>query len=508
MVDQVIQHPKAGTSLRILASSLSTLRKTFGDKLGITFGGKRNLYEIFGYVKDPTVEHFLAKYRRQDIAKRIVDAPAKATWRSGIELTGPPALVGAWKTLVRKQRLYVQLSRVDRLSSLGHYSLLLLGFADGRDLSTPVPPAGAGSGPEDLLYTKPICELSVTGYTLNEDPTNPRYGQPEFYQIKRNAPENPLSRDFLDRVVSGQLAGPTNSTTTGMFSDITVHWSRVLHIVEDPLEDDLTCTPIMEHVYNTLDDLLKVAGGSAETYWLAGNRGVQVDVNPDIDFLPEEAEELSQEIEDYQHELRRFVRTRGVTMNTLDSPMPSSQSTFDMLISLLSGTTGLPRRVLMGSEMGVVASEQDRANWAERVSEHRELCAEPCILVPLIERLQFAGVLPQGDFDIEWPESFILNPLEQGQMMAQKARAAGNFSRTRESEKVMQIGSRDEYRSILGLEGSLKDEDLRSPLESLDPDAALSREQNREGLPAQDAQMGRGGPPGRGTSIDGDIGNT
>ena len=194
MVDsKVVNHPNNKVGLRALAQSIRTVRDALGSAAGVgqSFGGKRNLYEVFGYKeqKDLRVEDFLAKYRRQDITKRIVDAPAKATWRSGVRVTGTTELETAWDNLIKEQKILVQLARADRLSSLGHYSLLLLGFSDGGALETPINEGGGGA----LLYTRPICELSVTGITLNDDPTNERYGQPEMYQVQRTVPQNALA---------------------------------------------------------------------------------------------------------------------------------------------------------------------------------------------------------------------------------------------------------------------------------------------------------------------------
>jgi hypothetical protein len=63
------------------------------------------------------------------------------------------------------------------------------------------------------------------------------------------------------------------------------------------------------------------------------------------------------------------------------------------------------------------------------VAERRVLQAEPNILIPLVSRLQQFGVVPDRDFEIQWPEAFIQSPLELSQTSAQKARAATNIVR-------------------------------------------------------------------------------
>ena len=235
--------------------------------------------------------------------------------------------------------------------------------------------------------------------------------------------------------------------------------------MENPLEDEVFGIPIIEKVYNLLDDLLKVSGGTAETYWLTGNRGIQVDVDKEMEISPADAAALSTEIDEYMHQLRRFIRTRGVDMNVLESKPPNPKDVFSMIINLISGTTGIPTRILLGSEAGQLASEQDRANWAERIDERRDLFAEPNMLWPLVDLFQEVGLLSEGEVTFEWPSAFIQNPLEIGQTQAQTARAIGNISRQTGNKAPMQLTSRTEAREIIGLKGDLAEEDIIEPPE-------------------------------------------
>ena len=134
-----------------------------------------------------------------------------------------------------------------------------------------------------------------------------------------------------------------------------------------------------------------------------------------------------------------------------------------MIVNLISGTTGIPTRILLGSEAGQLASEQDRANWAERIDERRTLFCGPRILEPLADRFQEMGVLSEGTVEFEWPPAFIQNPLEIGQTQAQTARAIGNISRQTGNKAPMQLTSRLEARELLGFEGDLDESEIIEP---------------------------------------------
>ena len=62
-------------------------RVSLANRAGLRFDNARDFYAVFGYLKDLTFKDYLAKYQRQDVAGRIIDAPVQATWRSPPEIT-------------------------------------------------------------------------------------------------------------------------------------------------------------------------------------------------------------------------------------------------------------------------------------------------------------------------------------------------------------------------------------------------------------------------------------
>jgi hypothetical protein len=433
-------------------TQMSTLmsRMQLANAASLQFEGNRDLYAVFGYKREITPEQRLAKYNRQDIASRIIDAPPNATWSNppkmeqetvddGKETTqtekaeSDTDLTKAWKKLSKKSKLWGAMHRADKLARLNPFSLLLFGFGGSGAMETPVRKAN------ELLYVRAISSRLVDEIVFNDDPQNERYGLPESYKIRFDDPKD-------KKISKGNVA----VTTTKVLN---VHASRVVHVVEAPLEDLIYGTPIIEKVFNLLDDLLKVAGGTSEMYWLTGNRGLHADIDKEMDIDPADAAALSDEIAEYQHQLRRMVRTRGVKLSVLESSVPNPKETYEMIMSMISGTTGIPRRILVGSEAGQLASEQDRANWAERIEERRTLFVNPTILDPTVELMQRVALLPEGEWEWDWPSAFLQNPLEEGQTMAQIARSVGNLSRQTGASTPMQILTEEECREVLGFDG-------------------------------------------------------
>lgn len=421
-------------------------RRLLGGALGAMFQGKRNLYQVFGYAETITPEMLFNKYRRQDITRRVVNEPTNAVWdysptvgsADEIIQTDDPGIltdrsarkVNDWfADHSQRLRLWSTFSLADKLLYFNKYSIIYLGFPGPA--SSPVREATI----ENLRFLKVFGASQIQITAVEKDINNPRFGMPTEYQVD-------LSKGIQEELDASVLAAlPTQK--------LTIHWSRVIHVVDDHLQSRIYATPRLEPVYNLLDDILKVGGGSAETYWLTANRGMQVDVDKEMDLTAEDEKALSDELDEYQHQLRRYIRTRGVKINSLGSDTPDPRGTFGVLISLLAAATGIPQRLLVGSEAGQLASEQDRANWAEVIRQRREHFAEPQILVPFVERLQQLGAVPNKPFAIEWPDAFHQSPLERAQTMAQFGRALANI--TRQAQFDNPITTVEEARVALGL---------------------------------------------------------
>ncbi len=425
--------------------------RSFAQLFGNTFAGGRDLYKVLGYKTYVTYQDMYARVERQDISGRIVSAEPDATWSAPPTITGETvAFEQEFKDVAIQHNLWQKLNKADKLIGIGKYSLIVIGVNDGKSLDEPVVPGSAS----EVLYIKPYSEISVQIQEYDDDTSSPNYGRPLFYRVTPN-----------------KLARDSSGTSTGSFHPqaFNVHYSRAVHISEGGLEDDIFGIPRLLKVYNLLEDMVKAVGGSAETFWLTGNRGLQVDVDKDMDLKSEDAAALSDEIDEYFHNLRRVIRTKGVTVNPIGSDVADPRGVFGVIVALLSGATGIPQRILLGSEAGQLASEQDRANWATRITERRSLLAEPIFLRPFVGRLVEMGVVSEpGELTFEWPDAFRQNPLERSQTAAQKARSLANVSKA--LSDTIPVVSVEEGREIIGVKGPLP-AGVGVPQE--DPDAEL-----------------------------------
>jgi hypothetical protein len=396
----------------------------FANALGLSFDGQRDYYKVFGYKRVLQFEDYYNKYKRQGTARRIIDAPVNATWADPPMLDGGDAFNRAWKEVVTSTNLWHAFIKADTFCGIGAFAGILVGFDDGKALDQPV----ITSQGRKVTFLQPYLEVSIQISDYEKNPTNPRFGRPTEYLISPG------------RMEDTQVTNVTGAAKMLLKDTYKVHWTRFLHIADNTGENPVIGASRLECVFNNLDDLLKVLGGSAETYWLAGNRGLHVDVDKEMELEKDDADDLADEIDEYQHQLRRVIRTRGVKINNLGSDLADPSGTYNTIMSEMAASTGIPKRVLMGSEAGQLASQQDRANWADRMKERAANFAGPVMLLPFVALLVNAGVLPKPtELKVTWPDAYKMSPYESAQTSAQMARSMANVAKAMQTWQTMGV---------------------------------------------------------------------
>jgi uncharacterized protein len=394
-----------GASVAKIRSLSSELLSRFGiaTKAGLTFGGNRDLYETLGYLRILRPQDFRSRYARNGIASRVVEAYPDATWRGGFELIEDEdpevstPFEEEWELLCNRLQFPSVFRRADTLAGLGRYAIILMGLP-GR-ISDPVPDRFS---PDDLMYVTPFSEEDAVVERWDEDPASVRFGHPLSYSVSRTMPG-------------------TLSTSKGIARS--VHFSRVLHIADNVLDDLVFGQPRLERVWNWLDDLDKITGGGSEAFWLRCHQGFHLDVDKDLPLGNTVAEEkaaveaMKTAADELAHGIRRVIVTRGTEFSALGSDVANFNNQVDALLTLVSGATGIPKRILMGSERGELASTQDRENWQDRISTRREDWADPHVVRPFTEFLLEHGALPEPEeFNVRWSEMDALTMTEQAEV--------------------------------------------------------------------------------------------
>lgn len=385
--------------------SALTQRAGISASLGKSFGGDRDLYTALGYKLLPTFADYMGRYKRQDIAQAIIDAPVRACWRQVPEITEsedkPTDFEIKWIDLVGRRSVFHYLSRCDRLSSIGEYAVLLLGFDDGIELNEEVTHAS------DLLYLMPYSQDAASIDKYDEDTKSERYGQVNQYKINMSV------------------------GTSGTSISKQVHWSRVIHVSQGNLVTEVFGIPRLECVLNRLEDLERISGGSAEMFWRGAFPGLafKLDKLAEFDDQKQSLSELKDQVDEYIHGLRRDLRLQGITVESIAQQVADPSHHVSMLLDLIAAAVRIPKRILMGSERGELASSQDEKNWALHIDGRRQEHCEAKILRPLINRLVDVKVLPKPKegYTVNWPDILTASDKEKAEVGAIKTKALKDY---------------------------------------------------------------------------------
>lgn len=385
------------------------LREGAAELAGLLYDEDREVWEEAGYPDSYDFTQGFSRYERQHVAGRIVDMPAQATWRNeptvleeGSDPDEETDFERAWGDLWRRLRLSEAWERLDRMAGIGEFAIQLIGFTDvsgARQLSEEVQ-AESISDPSDVAFVSQFLQRDVEIADWVTDPSSPHFGRPKSYKV--------------------DLSGDTQSFDVGTQE---VHRSRVIHLADSPLDDEVFGRPRLKRVLNLLIDLEKITASTGEAYWrlVAGILQAKADPEVSLEAFQEQKEDLEEDVQSLIHGLQRFFTSHGVELEHLTGEAPDPSDAFEMLQTLIAGASGIPKRILFGSERGELASSQDAREWLGRISERQTRLAEPQVVRPFVDRLQGFGALPEVEYRVEWPNLFEHSESELAEIQKQRA---------------------------------------------------------------------------------------
>lgn len=417
----------------------------YGQNASKQFDGKRDLYSVLGYdtTSQITFHDHWGRYQRFGPASALVDRFVASTWQSmpDVEDDGRRDTETEFEQDVAKllsgEALYDEtmpgaelrrgpveaLTLTDTFATVGHYSLLFIGFADGEGVSLEDPIERNQFSDEELSdavsYLRPLNESQVVDVDTVDNPADPRNNLPESYEIR------------------------FDSTSDAE----TVHHTRLIHVPQGVRTSTLKGTPWMLKGWNRFDDLAKLLGGSAEMAWQGAFPGAVLTPPTDADGVPvtfdDDGEGAQKQVDQWRHGLDRFMRLTG-NLEMLDPSVADVSPHIEMQFQALAAAYDIPLSIYRGNETGERATTEDRREWASTIGGRRRQFGEDRLLRPLINRFRYAGAVaePEGDdFAFNWQSLNELTEQEWAEIrktnaQAMKAGTGGNISQYMTEEEV------------------------------------------------------------------------
>lgn len=392
-------------------TNATTLRSNSGSS---SFDRRRDIPVECGFPdeQEMTPERLRKWYQNDALAARVVEVWPKECWKEAPEVyesedakINTPfekAIDKLGRSLISSEPGFYKegamnvindyLQRADIASRINRYSVILLGIADGKDLSEPIEAKTSSTGNADALKYLRVFDESLATISAREmDKTNPRFGQPTTYNITFDSPDD---------------MGVMGSVGTQLTSD--VHWTRVVHIVDNPFYNDFLGYSAIKEVAYDLLTCQKSRWGSGEMFWNGASPKLSFETHPQLggDVIINKSR-MKDEIEKALRGTQQWWTIAGMTAKSI-APVAVDPKPFnDIGIQSMCIRMGVPVPIFIGYEVGENAGTMNTVEWNKRVKGRQDSNLIPRKVCPFYNRLINIGILPipyQG-YKCEWQES-------------------------------------------------------------------------------------------------------
>jgi hypothetical protein len=330
-----------------LSNGLTAVRQQFTHMLGVSHNDNRDIYQEFGYVHNPSFNQLYEIAVEHPMANRLVFGMSKSCWRDGFTVYADDdddakEVLDDEITKLNNKGMTGVLERADVLSRIGKFSCLFVGVPDGLPTNEPVGPV-SGDGFKSI-YFKAFAYDGIEIYSQVQEISDPRFGLPEYYRVQK------MARD--------------NSEKDTVLTSMLVHWTRIVHMVENPLDSDVEGIPYLRPVYNTLLDVMKTSGGSSEAFFRNVQRIIVNEIDPSfaatLSSNKEAQDSINESTKNFTNKMQNQIVTSGGKIKQLTSNMASPKDTFMVSVNNICAYSGYPVRAFTGEGGGQYSGEEDQ----------------------------------------------------------------------------------------------------------------------------------------------------
>lgn len=444
----ILNQRQLNTARQIIANGGSSTYRAFGNVipgrdlsslLGTSrlLSTKQDFTFDFGYKDDVDFYDLYELYKRNGVAKAVVNKTIGKTWQ-----TNPALKIGQEEheetpveAEIRKKfqqiRFWQGLQETDKRSLVGEYAGVIFRFADGKRFDEPVERVTGGL--EGLTGIIPAWEGQLQISQWDQDRDSPTYGEP-------------IMMTFTESSVD-----PDQGKTRAFY----VHPSRVYIWSQDRTTFN---DSDMEASYNALVDMVKIRGSGAEGFWKNAKSQPVLEADKDVNFgqlaqmlgtditgLPEALDNI---VADWNKGFDQSLVLQGMTANTLGVTLPQPKEFYDIASMEVAANWNIPHKVLFGNVVGERASTEDLKEWSLFNMSRRNNYVIPNIM-DIVDKLIEVGVLIAQDWALDWEDL-------TGSTMGEKLELAkGQSQINRDAAATGEVVfTDDEIRETLGYEST------------------------------------------------------
>jgi hypothetical protein len=402
------------STITVNTSDLELIRAR--QSLAASFGSldakRPAAWDQFGYRENLTFDDCRMAYERGAVGHGAVHRLLDGCWQilPRIKATGDDKETpweGKVSAILKAINGWAKLRDFDRRNMVGRYAGLIYRVADGLPLDQPV---GTAAKLVDLV---PVYEDQLKVMEWHSDSADAEnFGKPAMFQYRRR----------VLNAVDGQ--GRPDEWQN-------IHPSRVQLMAEGSVGDFLEGVPVLKAGFNSLVDLEKIGGGSAESFLKNSARSVtfSYDAGATPITIGADGEKTSAksaheaQVRALNSNIDAAIVTQGATVGTLQTTVSDPTGAFLLAAKLFAASIRLPFAILFGQQTGVLASDQDKADAVARYKSRQANELTP-MLEEFVKRMQAIGAIDRGEFEIYWED--IAAPSDKEKLENAKALAAIN----------------------------------------------------------------------------------
>jgi hypothetical protein len=335
-------------------------------------------------------------YRRFGIAKAGIKMPVNMCWK-----TFPRIMEGEegdadkrgeatpWESLIKSifksLKLMRKLKRVDEFQRVGHYGAFVVQIRGSEEQAMWENPLERVRVDQIVKFI-PLYEIQLKPTEWDESEKSERYGQPTMYQFQESNLNDSNAQDNRLRPVM-------------------VHHSRVIIFAEGADDESIYGVPANESGFNDLITMEKIIGAGGEGFWKsAAMKTVYTNINKDA-LAPnsDEVDDMDDAIKDFMEGLDKHLMTGGLDPKVLTVAMADPKEPFSIALQSYSAGIEVAAKLLIGSQEGKLASEEDARFTMSAMQSRREdfgtIMVQSCV-----DWMSVHGIINKSEYYVEWDD--------------------------------------------------------------------------------------------------------